>query len=1845
MPLSISSTHRPTEGAAPGAGSSLLRTENTAPGVPTEAQALQAELRELSKEIKQVSNAHRQHLRHARYEDVRQYPLSTGQKIKDLWDGFKMAGSGHKPGHLPNRSMQAAWEAEERLRQLNKRYIPLATAQALAQMGEQVLDAESSLKGLSADKAAVVQTQIDRLKERFEAAKFAYAIDIGQALAKDTAPLLPLINLTTYRGLQEAGQGIQAAADAAWGLYNQQCTRPDRLQENQAGLYLDDARRAAAVDHGKNIVDDLSEKRAAAMPADKQWLEAFTAQARQLLSQVDAALSLPGAEAADLEEVRVLLRDLVGKASAAPSGGYGVANEVYRETTLSSQAHGAGHEIQHMAGALGAWLLGRGLLMTQRVGQAIEQNTSLALMTLLTYGAVSTFYSHWCLPPSPGLEEPVTPGGLTMLDKDVDIALATPVPGHPDALLGQLLNEALNTYASRERRSAVQRHEPAAGSMASILNRRLPDSTLTYGELLRTSGHVDTSIDDTLLANATASGMQRFQVREAAQRAGYEKILVSKMDGAIDQAVAWMNTLYAPILQPSAVVDTAIEASIREYQNSTGTATNLNPQSRIKVVYKEAQPDDPNLHITAAVAKTKSYTLKEVVTGTYLNDVRLMRDQFGRRFKVVSIEQKPLVDFIDKGKLRGRLEADFSAYKQRPGLEKSWLTFYGARVNNAASNYVASTHVDHPGHVLMADFMNGDRQASHVKFQGATVNGVFAVTQGQTAVLCSVDGDKCFYIGEQTNAYWKLGERRSENAPVYPTDSEFKQWIQIKLDLFEQLKTARNPAAFDVSKTQFSNNALIGMPLNGGQVNVKPFSFEPCENIMELSQGLYDSSMDRIRSDIDTLIFTDWEQFGLEALEVIKGIMDLYSYSLMFMAPGTGTLLSRAMLAGAGAGVSLASSGVSHLHASISDEPIERDAAQRQAVGSLVAAGLQVALPVAVEGSVKVVQGASVANRVASQIGYQRFANRYIQSNMPRVLKEVAAKRLATGAGPLPRAPAIDAKAFGSAASVSNTWQRMGVAVTQGGSKPVPGAGWLQLNDVQRGTYLADKLLDTNVGRRLALETTQQSVRQSVTHNLRQVTTDAGQPSLNLAGERVATQRARSLLEDEWTRLEANNKFLRTMTRHPPTLQPLEASGAPTQAAASWIAASSRVKVPEGRVRQVIEQFRNADLTSISTLDEINRAMSGTSASTIPQVFRPSGRDGLMGSDIAHGAFARNLDSLAVPKGMSRAEWLFALTQTLQPYPAHNDPTARIFYALAQLQDGRGEGFKSLVKLAEQQLSPPVAAVKKSMPVKPVAPTAKAVIDTRVEPLRQIDADSSAALPPAMRGFMDHLRRNPRLEKAFIAPAGECANAADIVGEFMKDNGFENIKYRSMLIWNSRNPDGVFNHFFPIGDYQGKTYAFDLTAPQFASKGMPSLAEPMILPEPALMRAYRDASAKALIKYKDFSNLRSAEVAFKDFLAPAPGEFIEGGHILSRGWSQPSVPPAVAARAPSSRAASVSSQDIAAHRAAATVGSRQAARQMRRVDRGSIATPSTVPPSPLSITEQSRQAIQRSLPIARARLDAAIRTAQAPGHVEDTKKVARLFYGSDTPETLKALQRKQQLMKADLGQLKMDNIDFIHSSEPGWSAQLQPSSYADYKAGALNEKYIEVNVDGAMQYYRDMGSSDDTLANTLIHEVSHGMPADDDFVYAGKLRGAREDIVDLLNLGKSTNPKDFRYVSGDVEDGTVSLFARDPQMHNADSTAFVAALLDQAASNRPLFEANMAAIDGAVARSGGGLIKETVAVRIIDKRSVSDRPPPGYLLARNERNGQIVGVFGKVPAPGEKTVKIVDVVRSVFQWR
>ncbi|MBY0445989.1 MAG: hypothetical protein K2Q15_12350, partial [Burkholderiales bacterium] len=171
---------------------------------------------------------------------------------------------------------------------------------------------------------------------------------------------------------------------------------------------------------------------------------------------------------------------------------------------------------------------------------------------------------------------------------------------------------------------------------------------------------------------------------------------------------------------------------------------------------------------------------------------------------------------------------------------------------------------------------------------------------------------------------------------------------------------------------------------------------------------------------------------------------------------------------------------------------------------------------------------------------------------------------------------------------------------------------------------------------------------------------------------------------------------------------------------------------------------------------------------------------------------------------------------------------------------------------------------------------------TAPEQLRVIDSKPEENLFDTYR---ETILENDRIFKLIQNPREACEAMMGPVGEYMKENGFTNIQYRAMNMWVNAGDDVPSTHFVVVGTKDGKQYVFDLTAAQFQDRGMPTLDEPLILPEASWAKRYQSASKRKLIKYKDFDNISDARIAFGSTQRPLPTEIIEGGTLLTEpGW-------------------------------------------------------------------------------------------------------------------------------------------------------------------------------------------------------------------------------------------------------------------------------------------------------------------------------------------------------------------------
>lgn len=182
-------------------------------------------------------------------------------------------------------------------------------------------------------------------------------------------------------------------------------------------------------------------------------------------------------------------------------------------------------------------------------------------------------------------------------------------------------------------------------------------------------------------------------------------------------------------------------------------------------------------------------------------------------------------------------------------------------------------------------------------------------------------------------------------------------------------------------------------------------------------------------------------------------------------------------------------------------------------------------------------------------------------------------------------------------------------------------------------------------------------------------------------------------------------------------------------------------------------------------------------------------------------------------------------------------------------------------------------------PVKPTASgsnrTASALPDA--EPAKVLKARNSIDnLDSGIEGasLLESIRKNKTVAQAIQEPAGKCESILSPVGGFMKNNGFSEIKYRGMYIWNNATEQIPSNHFVVVGKKNGKEYVFDLTAHQFEKNGMEQLDLPLILSHDDWVAKYQGATTRKRITYTDYTSPTEATRSYDALPGHSPLESI-----------------------------------------------------------------------------------------------------------------------------------------------------------------------------------------------------------------------------------------------------------------------------------------------------------------------------------------------------------------------------------
>ncbi|MDM5065362.1 hypothetical protein OB934_21565 [Aeromonas salmonicida] len=198
-----------------------------------------------------------------------------------------------------------------------------------------------------------------------------------------------------------------------------------------------------------------------------------------------------------------------------------------------------------------------------------------------------------------------------------------------------------------------------------------------------------------------------------------------------------------------------------------------------------------------------------------------------------------------------------------------------------------------------------------------------------------------------------------------------------------------------------------------------------------------------------------------------------------------------------------------------------------------------------------------------------------------------------------------------------------------------------------------------------------------------------------------------------------------------------------------------------------------------------------------------------------------------------------------------------------------------------------------AVPVSLASDTAESAVQTTSRVIDNLDKKINGS------ALLDAVTKNDHsITDAITNPAGKCESIMLPVGKFMKGNGFDDIKYRGMLIWENGTKDTIpSNHFVVTGKKNGQVYVFDLTAHQFADKGMSDLNGPLILSDQDWAAKYQGATTRKRITYTDYDSPSTATGNYRPLPGHDPLIAKEGEQALTtpkwfntlRNWADPDI--------------------------------------------------------------------------------------------------------------------------------------------------------------------------------------------------------------------------------------------------------------------------------------------------------------------------------------------------------------------
>ncbi|HWH89368.1 MAG TPA: hypothetical protein VNV36_21675 [Pseudomonas sp.] len=255
----------------------------------------------------------------------------------------------------------------------------------------------------------------------------------------------------------------------------------------------------------------------------------------------------------------------------------------------------------------------------------------------------------------------------------------------------------------------------------------------------------------------------------------------------------------------------------------------------------------------------------------------------------------------------------------------------------------------------------------------------------------------------------------------------------------------------------------------------------------------------------------------------------------------------------------------------------------------------------------------------------------------------------------------------------------------------------------------------------------------------------------------------------------------------------------------------------------------------------------------------------------------------------------------------------------------------------------------------------------------------------------------------------------------------------------------------------------------------------------------------------------------------------------------------------------------------------------------------------------TRGYLNKAIPHARAKLDNSISSLSQLSSNDDIRAVLRHVFGNDSDEMAKHVANHLSAMRKDLESITFSNITF-RPHEPGVIASLSPPAYKRWQTALrsgqkIDEsagRFLSIYPDNLDELYKSLRYDDGSVADVLIHEMSHGGPDTLDLYYGKvypELYHAEFDAVGLLELARDArkahpdnliNPHHALahrpgFVLYDQLKGSLPKLVQDhPALANAESYMLAVSLLDQAQTRPAILSFNVKTMNDAVRRTAAG---------------------------------------------------------------